>query len=343
MHHDNAPWWGQRCLSILDTNQAQTSCGQLFSGVYLKAALTELVSQTRNAEGALKKQAATVKKGKKDTADKDKSSADNKASPGATGLFEFALEKGKPIPSVPFAGLQPNGLSQTPLIVTDVKIPDPASSIITSFGTKFETHALRDKPEGRGEQSLKGQELATAMDFSKSLVDPGATLPDTIFSSVKNMSPAAVFGIKGGVEMCTSERGRSFSLRVQSTGVREVIIVSAFTLKEYVVKKGLLSKATPEAVRKFFASASKETLSEFINAGNDVFAATVGPNTGLFVPFDSIWFERTKSGADIRGLRYSFFFKSDQKLVETVNRWMISSEAPSELVRAACEQYALLD
>ena len=309
MHHDNAPWWGQRCLSILDTNQAQTSCGQLFSGVYLKAALSELVSQTRNADGALKKQAATVKKGKKDTAE----SADNKASAACSSLFEFALEKGKPIPSVPFAGLQPNGLSQTPLIVTDVKIPDPASSIITSFGNKFETHALRDKPEGRAEQSLKGTELDAAMDFSKSLVDPGATLPDTVFSNVKNMSPAAVFGIKGGVEMCTSERGRSFSLRVQSTGVREVIIVSAITLKEYVVKKGLLSKATPEAVRKFFASASKETLSEFINAGNDVFAATVGPNTGLFVPFDSIWFERTKSGVDIRGLRYSFFFQIRSK------------------------------
>ena len=152
----------------------------------------------------------------------------------------------------------------------------------------------------------------------------------------------STYGCRGGVEMCSYERGRSAMIRWQMTGTRQLVACSTNDLKTFMRKKTGIHNPKPEDLRKYFSTMSKENITQFINDGK-VYYATIGEKTCVIMPFDTIWYERVAAGVDVSGCRLAFFLKSDAAHVTATNKWLISCELPSPILQHAVEEYSKLD
>ena len=70
------------------------------------------------------------------------------------------------------------------------------------------------------------------------------------------------------------------------------------------------------------------------------FFGTIGPNSGLVVPFDHLFAEKV-SAEDVIGVRFHIWLKSDEGLMETASRWCVSARKPNQLLQTMCEAMAL--
>lgn len=306
-----------------------------------KLSLTELVSQTRNATGAMTKAVTgSNRKGKNKASTSGSAAPDTTKEWPSTAIFEVSADRGLPVQSIPLSDLaEPFTDLNEPYLITAAEMPAKVSESVEKFAEKFYKSELRNKPEGRAELPLKKEEVTEFKKAAETILHSDHVLPTT--NLPKEVAPAA-FGIKAGSEMCSYERGRTAALRWQLKGTREVIVVSTEALKVFMKDKKISINPKPDDIRKFFSTATGAVVTKLADE-KKIHYSTVGPNEILLVPFDSIWFERAKAGDDVCGVRMAFFLKTDADEVKKINRWLISCEMPSAILSSACEQYASLD
>ena len=211
-----------------------------------KLALTDLVSSTRNASNQLTKQVntGTGKPKGKGKGGKGANPAAGVAAADGTKpsnlLFDFVFDKGTAMNTLDFSQLpDPMDALDAPYAITNIPTAQEILTAISKFEEKFQASNLRDKAEGRAEQSLKSlrdvgapaADAATEV-FGK-IVKMDAILDPAGFSKIKEMESAA-YGIRNGVEICSCERGRSAVARFQTQGTREILIASTCELKDFI-------------------------------------------------------------------------------------------------------------
>ena len=103
-----------------------------------------------------------------------------------------------------------------------------------------------------------------------------------------------------------------------------------------------MTNPKPDDLKRLFEQMTPSQAAEYM-CKHRLYFATLGPDTCLMIPFDSIWYERTKLGGDVLGYKIPFFLKCDSQEVAKVRRWLISSECPSPILQEATNQYAKLD
>ena len=101
-----------------------------------------------------------------------------------------------------------------------------------------------------------------------------------------------------------------------------------------VVKTGGFS---PETLRKYLPTMSKDTIQKFQDDGGVLYHATIGPGDALLLPFDYIFTEKVTKDSDVIGLRLCFWYKSDEKAYGETNRWLIAQKSPSQYLQQAVE------
>lgn len=210
-----------------------------------KMALTDLVSSTRNASNQLQKQMNTGT-GKVKGKGKGGKGANPAAVAAADGtkpsnlLFDFVFDKGTPMNVLDFSQLpDPMDALEEPYIINNITTAQEILTAISKFDEKFQASNLRDKAEGRAEQSLKALKdvgapaLTAATEVFGKIVKKEAILEPAGFSKIKEMEYTA-YGIRNGVDFCSCERGRSAVARFQTQGTREVLIASTCELKDCI-------------------------------------------------------------------------------------------------------------
>jgi len=103
-----------------------------------------------------------------------------------------------------------------------------------------------------------------------------------------------------------------------------------------MVKSGL-STTGPDAITSFVKGFSKTGVDNFLASGFSMYAATVGPNEALILPFDWVFAEKVADSGDVLGIRVAFFLKADEEAMTSVNRWLISSRKQNNYLLNACE------
>ena len=134
------------------------------------------------------------------------------------------------------------------------------------------------------------------------------------------------------------EKGRCASLRIQFQGHRQVILVSGVSLRAFMSSEGI-SGISVESVQSFFKAMSKEVLDKFIGAGNKVYQVTVGPKEGLLIPFDWVMAESISKAADILGVRFCFYLKTDVDAMEECSKWLTSTRKPNVCLQSAIDVF----
>jgi hypothetical protein len=137
------------------------------------------------------------------------------------------------------------------------------------------------------------------------------------------------------------ERGRACSLRVQVVGTRRVLMADAAELQLYMLDAGLTS-VTPEAVVQFLKAMSKDVVQKYVAGGKKIRVCTLGPGEGLLLPFNWAWIEETLN-ADILGWCVRFYMKADHDAMDSVNKWLVGTKKPNNILSNACDVIAALD
>jgi hypothetical protein len=115
----------------------------------------------------------------------------------------------------------------------------------------------------------------------------------------------SVFAVAKNTETVSCECGRGLTLRVQISGMRQVITTQTQCLKEFMYKNGLHIRSR-DSLQGFFKNMSKEVIDAYTTAGYVIYHATVGVGYGLILPFDWVFAERAQRDADSLGVRVSF-------------------------------------
>jgi hypothetical protein len=145
-----------------------------------KAAYNDLVGQCRNANSGLTRALEAAKK----SAQKTKARSEKAKCKGNqsvnTNVFERAVEKGNPIPSIKISDFVPRDTIAEPVIIKDIDVSAIKESAlgdaISKFDTKFKVSALR-KIDGRAERPVRAGALEFASNFCNKVV-----LPDSVLS-----------------------------------------------------------------------------------------------------------------------------------------------------------------
>lgn len=256
-------------------------------------------------------------------------------------MFERGADRGVAVDMTVFSSLQPIRELKEPRGFTEVSTEQVLEDFCNETAGKFSKSNLRELPEGRAELPCKGAERSkAAADLFKLFVADDAILPTEHLP--KEMVPAS-FAIKAGHEFCSAERGRASTLRVQTTGTRELLLTPCASIKEYLSKVKLITSNGPEACKRCFETMGKDGLEEYMNSGAKVFYCTLSPGQAVAVPMDYLWYERVKPGADCSGMRFSMALQSDSDAWDALNRWLISTGNSSDFVRKVSEGFALMD
>ena len=148
----------------------------------------------------------------------------------------------------------------------------------------------------------------------------------------------SVFALAKGQVTLNPERGRLPTLRWQMDGIRTVVCINAESVKEFMAKHGL-RQSTPESVQEFIKSLSKDAFDTFMESSAVIYC-TLSPGDALFTPFDTIFFERVGSAADVCGLRLTTAFYPDSDAMTRVHRWLISVHRANSFLANAVDLLA---
>ena len=141
------------------------------------------------------------------------------------------------------------------------------------------------------------------------------------------MQPA-VFGVAKGMETVSSERGRTASMRLLTSGSRQVVMADFEAVKKHM-EKGGLSNITPEQVQNYFKNLSKDCIDHFVASGGTLFAVTTNAQEAVLIPFNWVFAERILTQNDSIGIRVSFFLAGDESRMTDVCRWLQSVKKPN--------------
>ena len=109
------------------------------------------------------------------------------------------------------------------------------------------------------------------------------------------------------------------------------------------MKKAGVSSVTPDNMQNFVKGMSKDAVDAYLNSGASIYKCTVGPNEGLWTPFDSIFVETIGAVCDAVGFRFCVWMLAETERFEKVSRWFVSCKAPNSLLQNVTEALALAD
>lgn len=219
---------------------------------------------------------------------------------------------------------------------------DPSSVVVQQgiepFNAKWKTSALRTD-KGRGERCIKGPAMDHAMAFFHKVVLETAIVP---VAKLPAEFQVAAYGLAKGAGTVSVERARGPTLRVQAQGTKFILMIQGDQLREFMQESGI-NGINPDTMLAFFKSMSREVVQKYVEKGYALVSTTVGPGDGVFIPFDWLFAEQVSKEADVMGIRYCFWLRTDLAKMEVVQRWLISAKRPINQLTSAIDVFSLED
>lgn len=163
-------------------------------------------------------------------------------------------------------------------------------------------------------------------------------------ASLKSDMAATLFAVAKNSESPALETGFLATMRIALRGSRQVITVPLEAWREHIASTAMVpGNVMPAALTAGLQNCSLETMKAFMQKFPDtVKFASMTPGYALYVPPGTVALERVGS-SDLVGVRCQILEETHQKLLESLNAWLISVNKSNARLQLAVDLMNVLD